>query len=107
MFSPKFITQSDGVLEEENAATSSTADSVVATNSAGLIDASFFPAGISDDVATATASEALAAGDLVNFHIASSALRVRKADASAASTKADGFVLTAVNANATATIYQC
>jgi hypothetical protein len=51
-----------------------------------------------------TASEALAAGDLVNVWNSTGA-KVRKADASVAGKEAHGFVLAAVSSAASATVY--
>ena len=59
----------------------------------------------SSNSVSATASEALAAGDVVSFHLDSSVLKVRKADASDDTRLADGYVRTAVSSGATATVY--
>lgn len=70
----------------------------------GKLDSSFMPAGIGADTASITASENLAAGDMVNIHI-STGIKVRKADASAIGTKANGFVLAAVTSGNAGTVY--
>lgn len=79
---------------------------IVALDASGRIDNSVMPVGIGADTATIQASEALAAGDLVNIHDVSGP-RVRKADASAASAgrSVDGFVLASVASGANATVY--
>lgn len=69
----------------------------------GRLDASFLPVGIGADTNTATASEALSAGDFVNVYY-SAGWFCRKADA-ATNKPAHGFVLAAVANGATATIY--
>ncbi len=77
---------------------------VVALDASGLIDSSMMPVGIGADTAAITASENLAAGDLVNIHI-STGMKVRKADATTAGKEADGFVLSSALITATATVY--
>ncbi len=62
------------------------------------------PTGIGADTAVIAASEALAAGDLVNVWNSTGA-KVRKADASTAGKEAHGFVLAAVSNGANATVY--
>lgn len=78
---------------------------VVALDAAGRIDTSMMPVGIGADTATITASEALAAGDLVNVWNDAGTPKVRKADASTAGKEAHGFVLAAVASSASATVY--
>lgn len=80
------------------------AGKIVALDAAGLIAAAMMPVGIGADTATITASEALAAGDLVNVWNSTGA-KVRKADASVAGKEAHGFVLAAVSSSASATVY--
>lgn len=70
----------------------------------GRLDASMMPVGIGADTQSITASEALAAGDLVNVHNSTGA-KVRKADATAAGKHAVGFVLASVANAALATVY--
>jgi hypothetical protein len=72
----------------------------------GKLDSSFMPSGIGADTTVAPATEALSAGDFVNFWSNAGVLSVRKADASAANggKKADGFVKTAVANAANATV---
>ncbi|MDN6885277.1 hypothetical protein QMO14_16855 [Variovorax sp. CAN2819] len=77
---------------------------VVALDASGRIDSSMMPVGIGADTASITASEALAAGDLVNVWNSSGA-KVRKADATTSGKEAHGFVLAAVANAALATVY--
>lgn len=75
-----------------------------ALGATGKLDTSFMPTGIAADTAVVAASEALAAGDLVNIYDATGA-KCRKADASTAGKEAHGFVLAAVESAANATVY--
>lgn len=70
----------------------------------GKLDTSFMPTGIGADTSVIAASEALAAGDLVNIYDSTGA-KCRKADASTAGKEAHGFVLAAVESAANATVY--
>lgn len=74
-------------------------------DASGRISSTAMPVGMGADTASITASEALAAGDLVNVWSDGGAFKVRKADASAAGKEAHGFVLAAVSAGAAATVY--
>lgn len=80
------------------------ADKIPALDGNGRLDASMMPTGIGADTAVIQASEALAAGDLVNVHNSGGA-RVRKADASTVGKEAHGFVLAGVGSGANATVY--
>jgi hypothetical protein len=80
------------------------AGKIPAVDSTGKLDNSFMPTGIGPDTAVITASEALAAGDLVNVWNSTGA-KVRKADATVAGKEAHGFVLAAVLNGAAATVY--
>lgn len=75
-----------------------------ALDATGKLSTTFLPSGIAADVAIVPASEALAAGDLVNLYDATGA-KCRKADASTAGKEAHGFVLAAVDNEANATVY--
>jgi len=75
-----------------------------ALDATGKLSTTFMPTGVAADVAVITASEALAAGDLVNIYDSTGA-KCRKADASTAGKEAHGFVLAAVESAAEATIY--
>lgn len=70
----------------------------------GKLDNSFMPPGIGADTQVITASEALAAGDLVNVWNSTGA-KVRKADATVSGKEAHGFVLAAVLSSGAATVY--
>lgn len=99
-------TNADGVLDPSiiNAATSGNSK-VLQTLPDGTIDPSVLPTGIGADVKNAPASEALAAGDLVNIWDDAGVAKVRKADATAEGKEATGFVKAAVTSGATAAVY--
>jgi hypothetical protein len=104
----KYIYNNAGILTEKASIQSSAgagdAGKIPALDASGRIDNSMMPTGIGADTAAITASEALAAGDLVNVWNSSGA-KVRKADATTAGKEAHGFVLAAVSSGATATVY--
>lgn len=81
------------------------AGKIPALDASGRLDSSLMPTGIGADTQVIQASEALAAGDLVNVHNVSGSARVRKADAATAGKEAHGFVLAAVASAANATVY--
>lgn len=103
------IDSSTGLPKQEAAIATSAgagdASKLAKLDSSGRFDASFMPAGVAAEVVTATASEALSAGDLVNLYSNAGTLNARKADGSAAGKPADGFVIAAVSNAATATVY--
>jgi hypothetical protein len=76
------------------------ANKIVMTDSGGRLDSSLMPSGIGAQTITATATEALAAGDWVNI----TPTGVRKADNSN-NRPAHGFVLASFASAATATIH--
>jgi len=80
------------------------AGNVVALDDSGRLDQSLMPVGIGANTQQIPASEALTAGNFVNFHTTAGALNVRKADNSNGR-RADGFVLSAVANAAQATVY--
>jgi hypothetical protein len=95
-----------GSITEANATVVSTgapsAGANVALDSNGKLDASTMPNGIGANTVSYTASEAIAAGSLVNI----TSTGVRNADASGGQAKAaHGYVLAAVANGATATVY--
>ena len=105
----KYIELSSGQLAEREGLVTSAgagdAGKIVATDSTGRIDSTLLPVGVTAETTTATATEALAAGDFVNIYD-STGLKVRKADASGGNAKkAHGYVLAAVSNGGTATIY--
>lgn len=97
----------NGVLDDSiiNATVASAANKVVKLDGSGKLDVTVMPTGIGADTASIVASEALAAGDLVNIWNDAGTAKVRKADASTAGKEAHGFVLAAVSASANATVY--
>lgn len=76
---------------------------IPSADSTGRLDSTFMPVGITPEVLTVTASEAINAGDWVNLHV-SSGSKVRKADASNGR-PAHGCVLAGVSNGGTATVY--
>lgn len=88
-----------------NTTVSSSPNKLVMTGGDGKIDVSVLPTGVGADTAVINASEALAAGDLVNIWDNSGTANVRKADASTAGKEAHGFVLAAVASGQPATVY--
>lgn len=109
MSTNRFMTIVNGIKTMVTAISSSAgsadANKIVATGSNGRLDMSMMPVGVGAAVQTIVASEALAAGDLVNIWNNAGARNVRKADASNAR-PAHGFVLTAVTSGQNATVYQ-
>lgn len=105
----KYIAQSSGALTEVEALVTSAgagdAGKILALDAAGRLDNTVMPTGIGADTASITASEALAAGDLVNVWNDAGTTKVRKGDGSAAGKPADGFVLSSVSSGAAATVY--
>ncbi len=78
---------------------------LVVLDSTGRVDTSMMPVGIGADTASLTASEALAAGDLVNVWNDAGTAKIRKADGSTSGKEAHGFVLAAVSSAALGTVY--
>ena len=77
------------------------AGKLVKLDGAGRLDLTLMPSGLGPDAKTMVAFEALAARDLVNVN---SAGQVRKADASN-DRQAHGFVLAAISATASGTVF--
>lgn len=103
-----YINTSTGNFTERAAITTSAgagdAGHIPALDGAGRLDTSFMPVGIGADTQVITASEALAAGDMVNVWNSTGA-KVRKADATAVGKQAHGFVLASVLSSGAATVY--
>lgn len=78
---------------------------LAALDASGRLDSTMMPVGIGADTTALPASEALAAGDLVNIWNDSGTAKVRKADATAVGKHAMGFVIASVASLATATVY--
>lgn len=99
----------NGNIEEESGVTTSAGAGDVGKipqlDAAGKLDQSLMPSGIGAETQTATATEALAAGDFVNIYDAAGTKSVRKADGSSVGKPADGYVLAAFANAAVATIY--
>lgn len=96
---------SSGITEEATVGTSAGAgDSGKLANldANGKLDITFMPTGVGGDTQTLTAGETLSAGNLVYVNASGSVL---KADASAASKEAVGFVLSAITNAASGTVY--
>lgn len=104
----KYLSNNAGAITEvaaiQTSAGAGDVGKIPAVDVAGRLDTSFMPTGIAADTAAITASEALAAGDLVNVWNSTGA-KVRKADATTSGKEAHGFVLAAVSSSATATVY--
>lgn len=96
-----------GVLDDTilNASVTSSANKIAKLDAAGKLDLTVMPTGVGPDTAIITASEALAAGDLVNIWNNGGTANVRKADASTSGKEAHGFVLSAFASAASATVY--
>lgn len=108
MAGDKFLYNNSGTLTEKASVQSSAgagdAGKIPALDASGRLDSTMMPTGIAADTATVTASENLAAGDLVNIWNSTGA-KVRKADATTAGKEAHGFVTGAVISGASATVY--
>ena len=104
----KYITNNAGTLTEvasvQSSAGAGDAGKIPALDAAGRFDTSMMPTGIGADTQVITASEALAAGDLVNIWNSTGA-KARKADASTAGKEAHGFVIASVLNAGAATVY--
>ena len=100
----KFLRNVGGVLTEVFGATTGgapDADKIPALDASGKFPQAMMPTGLGPDTNVVTASEALAAGDVVNIWSGG----VRKADATVAGKRANGFVLAGVASAAAATVY--
>lgn len=102
----KYLDRVSGVSTQKLAIASSVgagdADKIIATDSTGKIDPSFIPG---EGLITLTASEALSAGQFVNFWDNAGTASMRKADATTAGKEANGFVLAAVSSSAQGVAY--
>lgn len=106
----KYLKNVAGVITEGSTVATSAgagdADKIPALDGSGRLDNSFMPAGIGVTSKVIVASEALAAGDLVNIYSNAGTLNVRKADASGGAAKrAHGFVTASVLLSGNATVY--
>lgn len=105
MAAPRYLNVVSGVPTQVAASESSAAEVIVSTNAAGVIDTSFLPPGVGVEVITLTASEALAAGALVNVYNNSGTPNCRNANATASGKEAHGYVIASVSSSGTATVY--
>lgn len=111
MANQKFLTvdpTSGGIAEAQSINTSAgSGDSgkLPALDSSGKLDNSFMPTGIGANTFTLPCTESLSAGDFINVWSNGGVSSMRKADATTAGKKADGFVLSAFTSGASATAY--
>lgn len=105
MAAPKYVARVLGKFKEVIAVVVATANSIVATDATGRIDASFLPVGVGPELTTAPAFENLSAGNFVNLFLSGGVIKVRLADATTAGKPAHGFVLANVTAPANAQVY--
>jgi hypothetical protein len=94
-------TQSEYAGKSTSAGAGDSGEFIIADGS-GKIDISYLPNGVGADAITATAGEALSAGDFVYI---SSGGTVLKADATTFAKRAMGYVLASVSNAGTATVY--
>lgn len=106
---PKVVQLNNGIEEARDTINTSAgagdAGRIPELNASGQIDSSMIPATVGQDTENLEAFEALTAGDFVNIFDDAGTPKVRLADASDISTKANGFVLASYAALATATVY--
>lgn len=104
----KFLNLTNGKPSQEAAIATSAgagdANKIIKLDGGGKIDPTLLPAGVAPESRTMVASEALSAGDLVNFFNNGGTINMRKADADVGR-EAHGFVLSAVAALASGTVY--
>jgi hypothetical protein len=81
-----------------------TAGQIIATNSAGVLDATMLPAGVGANAVTATASATISAGMLVNIYNNAGVLSVRPADSTAVGSEANGYAPSATANGGTGTV---
>jgi hypothetical protein len=81
------------------------AGKLIALNGSGVLDSTLLPPGLGITSKTFPASEALAAGALVNIWSSSGTPSIRNANATDATKPAHGVVLAAVASAGTATVY--
>lgn len=105
----KYLALVAGKLKEvfsiQSSAGATDAGKVIAADSTGRIDSTFMPVGMGAETITATATEALTAGNFVNVYNNAGVISVRKADATTNSKPANGFVIAGFANAAVATVY--
>lgn len=82
------------------------AGKLAALDASGKWPLNMMPTGVAPDVQPVVASEALAAGDVVNIYDNAGTANVRKADATTEGKEAHGFVVEAFASGATADVYK-
>ena len=90
---------------KQSSAGAGDAGRIPALDAAGRLDSTMMPVGVGVDSKSIVASEALAAGNLVNVWDDSGTLKIRKADATTAGKEANGYVLASVSSGAAGTVY--
>jgi hypothetical protein len=88
-----------------NSAGAADAGKIVALDTAGLLDITMMPTGVTAEAKTIVASEALSSGDLISLWNDSGTSKMRKADATTAGKEADGYVKDAVLSGASGTAF--
>lgn len=78
---------------------------IAALDGNGRFAETMMPTGIAADTALIQASENLSAGDAINIYEDTGAARCRKADATSAGKRGDGFVTASVTSGQNATVY--
>ena len=105
----KYLKHEDGRIVEDqgidSSAGSADADKLIKTDTDGLLDESFLPAGVGADLRNIEADETLDARDMVNVFNDSGTPKVRKADATEAGKEVHGYVKDGVSAAATAEVF--
>lgn len=105
MAAQKFLALVSGKIKEVFASVTGTANAIPAGDSTGRLDISWMPVGVGAEVVVCPSSENLTAGNFVNLYNNAGALNARKADATANTKPALGFVLANVTSPASATVY--
>ncbi|MBS3025577.1 hypothetical protein [Acidiphilium multivorum] len=104
----KFLALVSGRIQQlspvQSSAGSASAGDIVALNSAGQIDPTMLGAASGEASISATASEAISAGAIVNVYNNAGTVSVRNADNTAAGKEATGFALAAIASGATGTV---
>lgn len=108
--SQKVLTNNAGTITEVAVGLASSAGAgssglIPALDGSGRLDSTFMPVGIGAATTTITASEALAAGAVVNVWNNAGTANVRNADGSTSGKYVNGYVLAAVASGASATVY--
>lgn len=99
-------TNASGVLDPTllNAAATG-ANKIPILDGTGKLDPSTLPNGVGQDAISLPASEALAAGDLVNIWLDTGVVKIRKADATAEGKEAHAFVTSSVSSGVNGTAF--